>query len=194
MKHLFASCLILGISSATLSSCGFQPVYGNTDALSGPIAINQIDGRIGHRLRQELARTLRSGLPGVSEGAFLTVTASESIQRLNLQANDSVSRTTIVAAANYTLRDADGQTLLFGNVKTQTDYDVAVSEYGDIALQTDARERVALLLARRLQEQLTLDASSARQTAQMKKAEELNQDIPLEKTIEEELDELDRIR
>ncbi len=196
-KHFIASMLLITTASLGLSSCGFQPVYGNVDAMNGPIKVMQIDGRIGHRLRQELTRTLSSGLPGIEDGAFLTVTAVEGLQRLNLKANVGVSRTTIIGTANYTLRDIEGRVLLSGSVSVQTDYDVANSEYGDIALQTDARERVAYLLSRRLQEQLSLDATSSRQDIQMKEAEstltETAEEDDAAKSLEDNQDKLDRI-
>lgn len=166
-KPFIASTLALVLTSTGLSACGFQPVYGDVDTINAPIKILEIEGRIGHRLRQELNRTLRNGLPGVANGAFLTVGVNEDLQRLNLKENVGVSRTTIIGSANYTLRSIEGEILLSGFVSAQTDYDVANSDYGDIALQNDARERVAYLLARRLHEQLTLDASSSRQDAQM---------------------------
>lgn len=193
-KHIIASSLLLGLTSLSLTACGFKPVYGSVDAMNGPIQVLEIEGRAGNRLRQELTRTLSTGLPGIDSGAFLSVTASESLQRLNLKANVGVSRTTIIYNAYYTLRSLDGENLLNGSVTAQTDYDVAGTDYGDIALQNDARERVAYLLARRLHEQLTLDASSSRQDAQMAEALKREQEEAAANAPDDAVtDNLDRI-
>lgn len=199
-KRFIVSSIILALSCFHLSACGFQPVYGSMDAANGPIKVLEIEGRIGHRLRQELSRTLGSGLPSVESGAFLTVTARENLQRLNLKSNVGVSRTNIIASASYTLRSVEGEILLSGRVQSETAYDVANSEFGDIELQTDARERVAYLLARRLQEQLTLDATSARQEEQMQNAVDQEELARQEKALDPDSeaqsirDELDRIQ
>ncbi|MFC7292332.1 LPS assembly lipoprotein LptE [Hirschia litorea] len=192
-RHFIASSILVGLTSLNLASCGFQPVYGSIDAMNAPIQVLEIEGRTGHRLRQELSRTLRTGLPGIESGAFLNVNIEENLQRLNLKANVGVSRTTIIYVADYTLRGVNGDNLLNGSVTAQTDYDVADSDYGDIALQNDARERVAFLLARRLHEQLTLDASSSRQDAQMAEALERELEEAKQQEESENQDKLDRI-
>lgn len=153
---------------ASLTGCGFQPVYGSFNETEGAIQVLEIEGRTGHRLRQELARYLSSGLPGVEAGSFININLVESLQRLSLKADAGVSRTTLVGTAVYVLRNTSGEILLQGSVQAQTDYDVADSDYGDIALQTDAKERVAYLLASKLHQQLILDTTTARQDEQMK--------------------------
>lgn len=152
--------VFLALASLALSACGFQPVYGNQTSGAGAITVQQINGRLGHRLRQELDRTLRSGLPGVDDGAYLQIKVEESLERLSLKSDAGVSRTTMVGEAEYSLFNSDGIAVAKGEVLSQADYDVPNSSYGDIALQTDARERLALSLARRIKEQLILDAAS----------------------------------
>jgi len=166
----FSSFMAASSALLLLSNCGFQPVYGSAAATENAITVLQIDSRMGHRLRQELTRELGSGIPSVEPGAFLTVRLSEQLNRLALKSNAGVSRTNLVGAATYELRDLNGEVLLVGTVSAQTDYDVADTDYGDIALQTDARERVAFSLAQTLHQQLLLDISSNRQTLQKEQA------------------------
>ena len=108
MKHF----LLTVVSIATLSACGFQPLYGPTLSGDSPIAVAQIDGRMGHRVRQELARTLASGLPNIEPGARVEIELKESLERLSLKADAGVSRSTMVANARYQLISANGDVLI----------------------------------------------------------------------------------
>ena len=155
MKHT----LLTLMSIATLSACGFQPLYGPSLSGDSPVAVTQIDGRMGHRVRQELARMLASGLPNVEPGARVEIDLKESLERLSLKSDAGVSRSTMVAIATYQLVSNDGEVLISGRLRSQSDFDVSNTPYGDIALQNDARERVALSLARSLRETLTVQAS-----------------------------------
>ncbi len=150
--------LLIASLCLMLSACGFKPVYG-TYPTSGKIQVLEIEGRTGHRLRQELNRTLSSGLPNVEDGAYLEVSVAERFSGLSLRQDAGETRSTLSGNANYTLYSFDGKVLQKGSTSVQTDYDVTNSEYGDIALQTDARERVAYLLSRRIYEQLVLGAT-----------------------------------
>ena len=151
--------LTLALNLIATAGCSFTPLYGESYTGDGPIFISQIDGRIGHRLRQELSRTLSTGLPSVEDGAHLDVTVNEAFRRLALKLDAGVSRTTVVAEARYTLTGADGNVIANGFVISQADYDSADTSYGDITLQNDARERAALSLARRIRDELVLDVS-----------------------------------
>ncbi len=157
----FSSSLLAALSALVLiSGCGLRPMYGPATEGSGAISIGQIDGRIGHRVRQELNRMLSSGLPGLEPGATLEIEIDERLIRLPLKVDAGVTRTTLTATANYVLRDADALVVSQGSVDSQADFDAANSSYGDIALQSDARERAALALARRLRDRLALDLAS----------------------------------
>ena len=83
----------------------------------------------------------------------------ESLERLSLKSDAGVSRSTMVAIATYQLISNDGEVLISGRLRSQSDFDVSNTPYGDIALQNDARERLALSLARSLRETLTVQAS-----------------------------------
>lgn len=154
MKKIAALILALG-----LSACGVRPVYSSAPTEAGLIRVQQIDGRLGHRVRQELSRTLSNGLPGVEKGARLEVSLQESLVRLPLKPDDGVSRSDFQALAEYTLISADGDVLATGETFARASFDSAFSSYGDIALQSDALERVGRSLAKRIQQQLVIQAS-----------------------------------
>ena len=66
--------LLAGLLALTpVSACGLKPLYGEGEFGSGPIKVSTIDGRMGHRVQQELRRSLSSGLPGVAAGTRLDI-------------------------------------------------------------------------------------------------------------------------
>ncbi|MEM6626528.1 MAG: hypothetical protein AAF719_07475 [Pseudomonadota bacterium] len=144
-----------------LTACGFEPVYGPAQgfsASSGVIQIQGIPGRTGHRLRQELVRTVGGGLPGMDGPGVLTIDLNENLGRLAFQPDEAASRTDLVASAAYELTDEMGVVIASGSIVEETSFNVPMEPFGDISAQTEARERVALLLARRLRERLVVDA------------------------------------
>lgn len=156
--------LILGLALAPLSACGFSPVYGTGPAAanSGPISIPEIPGRTGHFLRQELARTLGRGVPGVVGSAQLEVTLNQSIERLAFAPDQAASRSDYVGAASWRLRGANGLLLASGGVTERASFNFANSPYADLAAQTAAQERLASLLARSIREQVLIEAGKPR--------------------------------
>ena len=159
MKYIAA--LVL---ATALGGCGLRPVYGTGLEDSGPITVSQIDGRLGHRVRQELSRMLASGLPNVEPGSRLTVEIDEGIQRLPLRLDDGVSRTAVKATAEIVLFDSKGRIVVTGTETTSASFDTATSPYGDIALQNDARERVGRSLANNIFQLLARETASSSST------------------------------
>lgn len=158
MKRFSPALLVAALSALAVTGCGMRPMYGTqTVDGSGPISISQIDGRMGHQVRQELSRSLASGLPGLEPGANLFVTIEEDLKRLALQQDESVSRTSLIANADYILSNAEGEIVGKGSVVAQADFAAAISSFSDISLQNDARDRAAMSLARRLRDRLVLD-------------------------------------
>jgi LPS-assembly lipoprotein len=157
--------LILGLVLLPLAGCGFTPMYGSGSTTgSGPIMVEEIDGRTGHYLRQELVRTVGRGVPGFRGDGRLEVKLTENINRLAFAPDQAASRSDYVVTANYTLFNAAGQPALTGQVYDTVSFNFADAAYADIAAQTAAQERVANLLANSIRERLAIDA--ARPTSQ----------------------------
>lgn len=137
----------------TLSACGFQPLYAGS-AGSGPIVVEEIEGRTGHALRKALIQELGPGLPGLEGGATLTVILDDSLRRLALRPDEAASRTDVIGEAEYVLAMAD--TAISGEVRAETAYNVPDAPFADITAQIDAGERVMTILARRLVDDMRL--------------------------------------
>ncbi|MEO1407231.1 MAG: hypothetical protein AAFV54_12195 [Pseudomonadota bacterium] len=137
------------------AACGFQPVHSPaTQNLSqGNIYIPEIEGRAGHSLRKALIAELAPGLPGVN-GATLTVTLSDRLQRIPIRPDEAAARTDVVAVGRYVLDTGDNA--ISGSVRSESSFNVPTGAFADIASQTDATERAVIQLARLMAEDLRL--------------------------------------
>ncbi len=159
--------LILGLALGPLAACGFTPVYGTGPALadSGPISVPEIPGRAGHFLRQELVRTVGRGVPGVTGSAELEVTLNQAIEHLAFAPDEAASRSDYVGTATWRLRGANGLLLASGGVTERASFNFADAPYADLAAQTAAQERLGMMLARSIREQILIEAGEPREAA-----------------------------
>jgi LPS-assembly lipoprotein len=153
MKRLAALACFL-----SLAACGFTPVYGPAPEGSGPVQIVEISGRTGHFLRQELVRSLGRGIPGVSGESQLTVTLLEGIERLAFAPDTAASRSDYRVSATWVLRDPAGKLLMRGGVREAASFNFADAAYADVAAQSAAQERAALLVARSIRDDIIIAA------------------------------------
>jgi LPS-assembly lipoprotein len=154
--------LILTLAMITaLTGCGFQPVYSTRGSGIGPIEITTIDGRTGYFLRQELERraVLEQGSQAPRQ---LTVKLSRSFTRA-AQGVDGISlRNELTVNAVYTLSAAPPLPAIRGTITASVAYESLDQAYGDVALQSDAEERIAGQLAQRMWLDLQRQLRSAR--------------------------------
>ena len=139
--------LVLAFALFGLTACGFQPVYA-PDSSGSSIVVEPIEGREGYELRKALLLRLGAGLPGVDDGAVLSIELDQNLSRLAFQPDQAASRTDVIAVADYVLTTSDGA--VSGKISAETSYNVPTEPFADIAAQVDATERVMTLLARRM--------------------------------------------
>lgn len=147
--------LIIIAALACLTACGFRPVYGAPS--SGAIQVENIPGRSGHALRKALLRDLAAGLPGVEEGATLSVNAKERLSQLAFQSDGAASRSNVSVSARYVLNYGDSS--VSGSASSEAIFNVPPQSYGDIAAQVAASERAMEDLSRRIVEDLRIKLS-----------------------------------
>lgn len=156
MKRL-AAALIAASLGASLTACGFQPVYAPVDgklADGGLVEVAPIRGRAGHMLRQALLQELALGVPGLTEKVTVTVDLDDQLSRLAFQPDGAASRSSVLATGNYSMT---GETVsLTGTVEVETGFLVPDSPYGDIAAQTSASDRAMRMLAKRIADDIRL--------------------------------------
>lgn len=129
-----------------VSACGFAPVYSTGGSSVGPVSINQIDGRTGYFLRQELERfaNLERQAPA---SRVLTVKLETTFSSAAVAIDGLSARTLLTLTARYSLAPRDTSAPLSGVVSTTISYDSQDQAYSDVALQADAEERAATQIA-----------------------------------------------
>lgn len=153
--------LLICASITVLSACGFQPLYAGSSfngAGTGMISVDEIDGRSGYILRQNLVRELAAGLPGLDEKAVLTVTVDEGLTRAALLPDGAVARSFVIAEGNYTLQTASG--VISGSSNVQVPYAAALSPYADVAAQAQSSRSAMDELSRKIVNDLRLQVQA----------------------------------
>jgi LPS-assembly lipoprotein len=149
--------LVLGLACLSLAGCGFTPVYGS-GGNGSKISIDEIEGRTGHFLRQELVRQVGGGVPGFPGESRLEVKLAESINRLSFAPDQAASRSDYNVTANFTLHGPNDAQSITGTVRDAVSFNFADAAYADIAAQEAAQQRIATLLARSIREKLVIEA------------------------------------
>jgi LPS-assembly lipoprotein len=150
----FTSCILV-------ASCGFAPVYSSGGSGLGPISIDQIDGRAGYFLRQELDR-FAALEQGTTTPRVLTIKLERTFASAALAVDGLSARTLLTLTANYTLSSPNNGRPVTGTATTTIGYESLDQAYGDVALQADAEERAAKQVADRLWADLRRQARPAR--------------------------------
>lgn len=159
MKHLSVA-LLMGLGTLVLSGCGFQPVYApSISAESGPVEIDQIDGRAGHELRKALLQETANGLPGAPQGARLTVSLRERIINTAFDSDGATTRAIIRLRADYVIDLGDNA--LSGREIAEVPTNIPDAIFQDITNQDEARISAAQQLARQITDRLILDLAPA---------------------------------
>lgn len=137
-------------AGATLTACGFQPLYGNRSAARSvpmqfaQIDVNQIEGRTGHHLRNSLIDRLSARGGHYKKQYRLDVALSESKDGLAIRADEAVTRFNYRLISNFRLtRIADQQILYESSLRATAAYNVVDSEFATLSAERDAEERAA---------------------------------------------------
>ena len=136
---------LLGL--VALAGCGFHPVYGPGSAagiLLGHVQITAPETVEGYRLLQALRDRLGDSIGTAYD---LTVTLDISQVAAATTAEGSTTRYTLPGKANYVLRNLAGFTLAEGTVSSFTSYSATGTTVATTAAETDARARLAAILA-----------------------------------------------
>lgn len=153
--------LSLASGLLVLTACGFSPVYSPGGSAVGPVTIEQIDGRTGFFVRQELDRYAALERGNVAPKT-LKVDLKQTFSSASFSVDGLAARTLLTLTASYTLSDASQNEPKKGFVTTTIGYESLDQAYGDVALQADAEERAAKQIADRLWADLRRQAQMAR--------------------------------
>lgn len=153
--------LILGIVLIT-SSCGFRPLYApsgndkgspNSFALEtfSKINIAIIKDREGQFLRNKLIELMQPAGSASTIEYKLGIALSESKASLAVRRSSNATRANLTVSAGYSLLKLDtGQTLIGGNIKSTSGYNIFESEFQTLSAEKSARERALIDVAHQL--------------------------------------------
>ena len=190
-----------GAALLLLGGCGFQPLYGENNALNSDNApgsvVNELsqvsvaisvtedtDGRrsglVGFETRNQLIDLLGSN--ALNTAKYNLIIQLRGVRRgLAVQSDASVTRFNYLLQGNYQLIDnASGSTILTGRSRSFSAYNVVDSEFATVTARRDAEFRAARNIAEDLKLQLALFFKSGKAWRVDKKEEDTEQadDLP----------------
>jgi LPS-assembly lipoprotein len=135
------------LSLLLLTSCGFQPVYGDlshnpatASALSN-VAIANIPNRDGQALRNHLIDRMYGKARPQSPTTKLEISLHSYTINLGLQKDATTTRQEYNLTASYVLKNNDGKILLSGDVRSIVSYNKLEAQYATVAAQQSAIDR-----------------------------------------------------
>ncbi len=146
---------------AALPGCGFKPIYAQSTGVNadfGAIQVHTGDGRSAYLVRQALLNTMGAERPGVPPRYDLRLEVQERRLGLGLRVNEVATRYEIRLTARYAVHDLenDNAVMTRGASVAAASFDVTDDVYADIAVEENAKQRAADLLASKLQRELAL--------------------------------------
>ena len=154
-------------AGATLSGCGFQPVYmptasGNAGVAQRELAAIQvalIPDRPGQLLRQALQDRLEMGASGVARRYDLIVGFGVSGEGIAIQPDTNATRLRMIGSASWTLVAEDpGRTMLStGSARAVDALNILDTQYFAADLESEAVQR---RLAEALADQITIQLAA----------------------------------
>jgi LPS-assembly lipoprotein len=166
--YLITTMLLTLAAAATLSGCGFAPVYGKHAANQTPdigiedhlalIHINTIPDREGQILRNALIDLFhRNGAPAKPVYALTVAPIKETIIDLDITKTADATRGQLRLETSMTITDLiTNKTLMTQNLKTISSYNILASEFSNRVSESSTRENALLDLARQIETKTTL--------------------------------------
>ena len=144
------------IATAALAGCGFTPVYGPNgtgNRLRGQIAFDAPDTTDTYVLVRYLEDRMGvADAPAYGLGYALSVTE----EGLAVTSSQVIARYNVLGEMSYSLRDlSDDAVIVTGKVSAMSGYSTTGSTVATRAARSDARERLMVMLADRMIDQLT---------------------------------------
>jgi LPS-assembly lipoprotein len=139
-----------------LAGCGFEPLYGRGGGGGDPgsdlagVYVNNIVGRYGQQVRENLQQRLDLPVSGAAAIYTLDVSPGQSSEGLAIQPDNSSTYTRIVGTANWTLRTVGvpPRVLATGSARTVDGYNNIDEQYFQSTISNEtAQGRIAANLA-----------------------------------------------
>ena len=140
--------LLLGAALA-LSACGFQSLYGRSDAQAqspvdqmAAIRIAPLKDRVGQQMHNLLRDSLNPRGQPSDPTYLLLVGINETLQELGIRKDETATRANLILSVNFTLRDiGSDRVLLRGTTSSANSYNILTSQFATQFSESDARKR-----------------------------------------------------
>lgn len=147
-----------------LGGCGFQPVYGTRNAVTGTeagaeltkVKIGNISDRSGQYLRNALVDRMQPAGGQVEPAYRLDVALSETLVNFGIQQDSTATRGQLRLAGTYSLKDNSGKVLLTETIRSSPAFNILESEFGTVLSSEDARQRGLRQMADEITARLSL--------------------------------------
>lgn len=150
-----------------LAACGLKPLYGKDDQPGitaavddlQAIKISSITGNSSYRTEYLLRNSLLDRLNPKGEpsrpGYRLEIVLNEFREQLAITTTDEATRTNLIIAARYRLFDAaTNRPVHESEVRSITAFNLLRADFGNVAAENDARQRIARELAEHIRVEL----------------------------------------
>ena len=155
------------VALATLSACGFRPLYATagddyqTAANMAQVKVELIDDRVGQLTRNALLETLTPRGQSSNPLYDLSVTLTESTSEQGFTKDNEATIADYQIIATYTVtRRSDTKVLRNGTVRARTSYNIVDSDFASIEAEDAARKDAARNLAQQLANQVAIGLRS----------------------------------
>jgi LPS-assembly lipoprotein len=158
------------VLAAGLAACGFEPMYAERTGTPPPgqpaqggvqsdllnTRVATISNRVGQMLRNKLVDRLNpQGEPG-QPIYYLVVRLNEQKEAVLTRSDELSTATNLRLAADYEVRDPQGNVLTTGYSRAITRYNTLQSQYATIAAEDSARDRATRELADDIRTELAI--------------------------------------
>jgi LPS-assembly lipoprotein len=171
LSRTFVPVVVVVVVVALAAGCGFRPLHGGgrpgaVDAATAELAsivVAPIADRAGQHLHNQLLDLLTPRGRPLRPRYTLSVSLSESVQRLAVRKSEFATRGNLQATAAFSLTDrSDGRTVLKGRSLAVTSFDVLSSEFGTLTAEKDARRRAVIEVATDVRNRIAVYFSNRR--------------------------------
>ncbi|WP_417525849.1 LPS assembly lipoprotein LptE [Marinovum sp.] len=154
------SLLVGALSALTLAGCGFAPAYGTNGVatrLQGSVLIEEPDSQDAYVLTRRIEERLGAGGPDAPYRLALNARLSEESSAST--SDGALTRYQVLGTVTYTLvRAADGSVIDSNTLRHFTGYSASGSTVATLQAKRDAEERMMVILADRVVQELVLAA------------------------------------
>jgi LPS-assembly lipoprotein len=142
----FARLALIGAAAATLTACGFHPLYAPSAQIPTGLAeiyVDIVPNRNGQLFRQALQERLQGAETNPQQHYELSIDYSVSAEGIGIEADNASTRNRFIGTARWTLRKPGpfGEKITSGVARTVDGNDVIVAQFFYSDLNSEAVNR-----------------------------------------------------